>query len=129
MDEKERYETGLGVRKKVLGEAHVARSLAGRNSFNEEFQEFITRYAWGEIWTRPGLDHRTRRLMVLTLTCGLGRWEEFRLHVRAGLEGGLNPDDIKEVLMQTAIYAGLPAANTGFHHAQEIMKELGYLEA
>ena len=125
MDEKERYETGLGVRKQVLGEAHVERSLTNRNSFNEDFQDLITRYAWGEIWTRPGLDHRMRRLLVLGITAAMGRWEEFRLHIRAGLEGGLSTDDIKEVLMQTAIYAGVPAANTGFHIAQEVMKELG----
>jgi 4-carboxymuconolactone decarboxylase len=129
MDEKERYETGLGVRKQVLGEAHVERSLTNRNSFNEDFQDLITRYAWGEIWTRPGFDHRMRRLLVLGITAAMGRWEEFRLHIRAGLEGGLSADDIKEALMQTAIYAGVPAANTGFHIAQEVMKELGRLEA
>jgi len=125
MDENDRYVAGLGVRKQVLGEAHVERSLAGRNPFNQEFQDLITRYAWGEIWTRPGLDHRTRRLLVLAITAGMGRWEEFRLHMRAALEGGIAPDDIKEVLLQTAIYAGVPAANTGFHIAQEIMTELG----
>ena len=128
MDEKERYESGLSIRKIVLGEAHVARSLANRNAFNEEFQDLITRYAWGEIWTRPGLDHRTRRLIVLAITAGMGRWEEFRLHIRAALEGGIALDDIKEVLLQTAIYAGVPAANTGFHITQEIAKELGYIE-
>lgn len=125
MDEKDRYEAGLAVRRKVLGDAHVDRSLASSNAFNEEFQELITRYAWGEIWTRPGLDHRTRRLLVLGITAGMGRWEEFRLHMRAALEGGIAPDDIKELLLQTAIYAGVPAANTGFHIAREVMKELG----
>jgi 4-carboxymuconolactone decarboxylase len=124
MDEQDRYDAGLRVRKEVLGEAHVERSLAKRNAFNTEFQELITRYAWGEIWTRPGLDHRTRRLIVLAITAGMGRWEEFRLHMRAALEGGIPVDDIKEVLLQTAIYAGVPAANTGFHAAQEIMDEL-----
>lgn len=121
MDERERYDAGLGVRRQVLGEAHVDRALAGRTAFNTEFQDLITRYAWGEIWTRPGLDHRTRRLMVLSTTAALGRWEEFRLHVRAGLDGGLTPDDLKEMLLQLAIYAGVPAANTGFHAVQEIM--------
>lgn len=125
MHEKDRYEAGLCVRKQVLGEPHVERSLANQNAFNEEFQDLITRYAWGEIWTRPGLDHRTRRLLVLGITAGMSRWEEFRLHMRAALEGGVSVDDIKEVLLQTAIYAGVPAANTGFHIAQEVMKELG----
>jgi 4-carboxymuconolactone decarboxylase len=125
MDEDDRYEAGLDVRKKVLGERHVERSLAGRTPFNEEFQALITRYAWGEIWTRPGFDHRTRRLLVLAITASMGRWEEFRLHIRAGLEDGLTADDIKELLLQTAIYAGVPAANTGFHIAAEIMTELG----
>jgi 4-carboxymuconolactone decarboxylase len=126
MDEKERYDAGLGVRKQVLGEDYVERSLAKRNAFNEEFQDLITRYAWGEIWTRPGLDHRMRRLLVLGITAGMGRWEEFRLHIRAALEGGIALDDIKEVLLQTAIYGGVPAANTGFQIAQEVMKDLGY---
>jgi len=123
MDEQDRYEAGLKVRKQVLGEAHVERSLASRNPFNEDFQAFITRYAWGEIWTRPGLDHRTRRLLVLGMTAAMGRWEEFQMHVRAALDGGLSPEDIKEVLMQTAIYAGLPAANTGFKMAGEVLAE------
>jgi 4-carboxymuconolactone decarboxylase len=125
MNEKDRYDTGLARRKEVLGDAYVEVSLANRNPFNEEFQELITRYAWGEIWTRPGLDTRTRRLLVLATTAAMGRWEEFRLHLRAALEGGVTPDDVKEVLLQSAIYAGVPAANTGFHIARDVMKELG----
>ena len=125
MDEKDRYDAGLARRKEVLGEAYVEGSLANRNPFNEEFQELITRYAWGEIWTRPGLDTRTRRLLVLAITAATGRWEEFRLHLRAALEGGVTPDDVKEVLLQSAIYAGVPAANTGFHIARELMAQLG----
>jgi 4-carboxymuconolactone decarboxylase len=125
MDESERYDAGLKVRKQILGEAHVEKSLASRNPFNEEFQDLITRYAWGEIWTRDRLSHDTRRFLVLAITAGMGRWEEFRLHMRAALQGGVAPDDIKEVLLQIAIYAGVPAANTGFHIAQEVMKELG----
>jgi 4-carboxymuconolactone decarboxylase len=125
MDEKDRYDAGLARRKEVLGEAYVEASLANRNPFNEEFQELITRYAWGEIWTRPGLDTRTRRLLVLAITAAMGRWEEFRLHLRAALDGGVAPDDIKEVLLQSAIYAGVPAANTGFHIAREMMAERG----
>lgn len=125
MDEKARYDTGLARRKQVLGEAYVDASLANRNPFNEEFQELITRYAWGEIWTRPGLDTKTRRLLVLGITAAMGRWEEFRLHLRAALEGGVEPDEVKELLLQSAIYAGVPAANTGFHVAREVMAELG----
>jgi 4-carboxymuconolactone decarboxylase len=125
MDETDRYDAGLAKRKQVLGEAYVEASLANRNPFNEEFQELITRYAWGEIWTRPGLDMRKRRLLVLAITASMGRWEEFRLHLRAALDGGVTPDDIKEVLLQSAIYAGVPAANTGFHIAREMTSERG----
>jgi 4-carboxymuconolactone decarboxylase len=125
MDDTERREAGMGVRRKVLGDAHVDRAIATQNSVNAEFQDLITRYAWGEIWTRPGLDHRTRRLLVLTTTGAMGRWEEFRLHIRAGLEGGLPVADIKEMLLQLAVYAGVPAANTGFHILQDVMGQLG----
>ena len=118
-------EAGLVPRRAVLGAAHVERSMAGATAFTAEFQAMITRTAWGEVWTRPGLDFRTRRLLVLAITVALGRWEEFRLHVRAGLEGGgLSVDELKETLMQCAVYAGVPAANTGFHHANELLKEL-----
>ena len=124
----ELFEAGLVPRRAVLGTAHVERSLAGRTAFTADFQAMITRYAWGEIWTRPGLDHRTRRLLVLATTMALGRWEEFRLHVRAGIEQhGFSVDELKETIMQSAIYAGVPAANTGFHHASEILKDLGKL--
>ncbi len=123
MDEKDRFDAGLARRRQVLGDTYVERSLAGRNAFNDEFQELITRYAWGEIWTRPGLDTQTRRLLVLAITAAMGRWEEFRLHLRAALEAGVAPDTVKEVLLQTAIYAGVPAANTGFHIARELMDE------
>jgi 4-carboxymuconolactone decarboxylase len=125
MDETERYDSGLHKRRSILGDAHVDRSLAGRNDFNGEFQDLITRYAWGEIWTRPGLDDRTRRLLVLATTIALGRWEEFRLHVRAAAEAGVPQETIKEVILQQAIYAGVPAANTAFHHAAEIFAALG----
>ncbi len=123
MDEEDRYDAGLARRKQVLGDAYVEASLANRNPFNEEFQELITRYAWGEIWTRPGLDTKTRRLLVLAITAAMGRWEEFRLHLRAALDGGVAPEEIKEMLLQSAIYAGVPAANTGFHIARELMAE------
>jgi 3-oxoadipate enol-lactonase/4-carboxymuconolactone decarboxylase len=119
------FEAGLLNRRKVLGDAWVDKSLAKRTPFNADFQAMITRIAWHEIWGRPGLDHRTRRLLVLAITASLGRWEEFRLHVKAGLEqGGFTRDELKETLMQTAIYAGVPAANTAFAEAAEVMAAL-----
>lgn len=120
------FEAGLETRRQVLGDAWVDRSLARRTAFTADYQAMITRYAWNEIWGRPGLDHRTRRLLVLAICASLARWEEFRLHVRAGLEqGGFTQEELKEVLMQTAIYAGVPAANTAFTEAAEIIAELG----
>jgi 3-oxoadipate enol-lactonase/4-carboxymuconolactone decarboxylase len=120
------FEAGLETRRKVLGDAWVDRSLAKRTAFTADYQAMITRYAWNEIWGRPGLDHRTRRLLVLAICASLARWEEFRLHVRAGLEqGGFTQEELKEVLMQTAIYAGVPAANTAFTEAAEVIAELG----
>src|SRR6185295_12615123 len=110
-------EPGLRVRRAVLGDAHVQRARESATEFTRDFQDLITRYAWGEIWTRPGLDVRTRRLLVLAITAAMGRWEEFRLHVRTGLPRELEWCDLEEVLLQTAIYAGVPAANTGFHMA------------
>jgi 3-oxoadipate enol-lactonase/4-carboxymuconolactone decarboxylase len=110
---------GLAARRSVLGDAHVDRALAGASEFTGEFQEMITRYAWGAVWTRPGLAPHVRRLLVLAMTASLGRWEEFRLHVRTGLASELEMADLKEVLLQVAIYAGVPAANTGFHIAAE----------
>jgi 3-oxoadipate enol-lactonase/4-carboxymuconolactone decarboxylase len=117
----ETLQAGLEVRRNILGDAHVDRAIAATSEFTEEFQALITRYAWGTIWTRPGLDERTRRLLVLVTTAALGRWEEFRLHVSAGLAHDLEPCDIKEALLQTAVYAGVPVANTGFHIAREEM--------
>jgi 3-oxoadipate enol-lactonase / 4-carboxymuconolactone decarboxylase len=111
--------TGTELRRLVLGDAHVDKAIAATTDFNREFQELITRYAWGTIWTRPELDRRTRRLLVLAITASLGRWEEFALHLRAGLPSDLESCDIKEVLLQTAVYAGVPAANTGFKIASE----------
>ena len=123
MDEKKRYEQGMKIRREVLGDAHVDRSLANRDAFNEEFQELITRYAWGEIWSRPGLDRPTRSMITLAMMVALNRAEEFRLHIRAALNNGLTPDEIKEVLLQTAVYCGVPAANNAFHIAKEILEE------
>jgi 3-oxoadipate enol-lactonase/4-carboxymuconolactone decarboxylase len=119
------FQAGLKVRRTVLGDAWVDRALEARTPFTSDFQAMITRYAWNEIWGRPGLDFRTRRLLVIAITAAMGRWEEFRLHVRAGLEqGGFSQDDLKEVLMQTAIYAGVPCANTAFKEAEAAMREL-----
>lgn len=125
MDEKERFEAGLKVRRAVLGDAHVDRSLAARDSFTTEFQDLITRYAWGEIWTRPGLDRKTRSYLVLAITASMGRWEEFRLHCRASFANGVTTDEIKEVVLQIAIYAGVPAANTAVKEAKEVFAEMG----
>ena len=120
MDDRERYDAGMKVRRAVLGDAHVDRSLQRRNDFNQEFQDLITRYAWGEIWTRPGLERRERSLIVLALMIALNRADEFKMHVRAAFNNGLTRDDIKEVIMQCAIYAGVPAANSAFHQAEEV---------
>jgi len=115
--EHDSYADGLQVRRRILGDAHVDRASASPAS--AAFQELITRYAWGSIWTRPGLDIRTRRLLVLAMTAALGRWEEFRLHLRTGSASELEWCDLEEVLLQAAIYAGVPVANTGFQHAAE----------
>ncbi len=124
MDERERYEKGLSVRRAVLGDAHVDRSLQGRNEFNEEFQDLITRYAWGEIWTRPGLPRKTRSLLTIAMIVALNRPDEFRLHVRAAFNNGVTREEIKEVLLHAAIYCGVPAANSAFHAAQEVFSEM-----
>lgn len=117
-------EAGMAVRRAVLGDAHVDASLARATDLTRDFQELIARIAWGTIWTRPGLDHRTRRLLVLVMTAALGRWEEFRLHVRTGLAHELEVCDVKEALLQVAVYAGVPAANTAFQIAAEERLEL-----
>lgn len=125
MDEKERYEAGLQMRRAVLGDAHVDRSLQTRTPFNEEFQEMITRHAWGDIWTRPGLSRHTRSLITIAMLIGMNREGELRLHLRAARNNGVTRDEIKEVLMHSAIYCGIPAANATFHLAQEVWDELG----
>jgi 4-carboxymuconolactone decarboxylase len=125
MDDKERFERGMAVRRKVLGKAWVDHANARKTAFTEEFQEFITRCAWGEVWTRPHFDERTRRILVIGTTIALGRWEEFRLHTRASLtEGGFSADDIKEIILQQAIYCGVPAANHAFKEATEVLAEV-----
>jgi 4-carboxymuconolactone decarboxylase len=126
MDEKERYDRGMAKRRKVLGNAWVDRQTGNKNPFTEEFQEYITRAAWGEIWTRPHFDERTRRILVIGTTIALGRWDEFLLHARAALtEGGFSTDDLKEIIMQQAIYCGVPAANHAFKEASALLAELG----
>jgi len=124
MDERERYDNGMKVRRAVLGDAHVDRSLAKRTDFNEEFQALITRYAWGEIWTRPGLPRHTRSLMTIALMVALNRSDEFKLHVRAAFNNGVTRDEIREVLLHCAIYAGVPAANSAFHMAEDVFAQL-----
>jgi len=124
MDERERYEGGMEVRRAVLGDAHVDRSIAKRTEFNSEFQELITRYAWGEIWTRPGLSRHTRSLLTIGLMVALNRSDEFKLHVRAAFNNGVTRDEIREVLLHCAIYAGVPAANSAFHMAEEVFAQM-----
>ena len=124
------FERGLRNRRRILGDAWVDRSLDNANTFNADFQNLITRFAWHEIWGRPGLDNKVRRVIVLASTMALARWEEFELHLHAAIaenaQDGLTPDEVKEVLMQAAIYAGVPAANTGFALAQQILREAGH---
>jgi 4-carboxymuconolactone decarboxylase len=125
MDEKERFDKGMARRRKVLGNEWVDRSIAKKSAFNAEFQDFITRAAWGEVWTRPHYDERTRRILVIGTMVALGQWDEFRLHVGAALrEGGFTPDDIKEILLQQAIYCGVPAANHAFKEAAEVIADI-----
>ena len=116
------YQAGLAMRRKILGEAWVEKSLKARTPFTADFQDMITRNVWNEIWNRPGLDHKTRRLLTVAMTASLGAWEEFGLHVRAGLEqDGFTQDELKEVLLQVAAYAGVPRANTAFSEALKII--------
>ena len=117
---KDNFETGMKVRREVLGDQHVDRAELNKDEFTEEFQELITRYAWGEIWTRPGLERKARSCITLAMMVALNREDEFKLHVRAALNNGLTRDEIKEVILQAAIYAGVPAANSAFHWAQDI---------
>jgi 4-carboxymuconolactone decarboxylase len=117
------YDEGMQVRREVLGDEHVDAAAAKTTEFTREFQELLTRYAWGEIWTRPGLDRRTRSCITLMALVALGRHEELATHVRAALRNGLTPDEIKEVLLHSAIYCGVPAANSAFAVAQRVLAE------
>ena len=119
MDERERYERGLEVRRAVLGDAHVDAALARRTALTHDFQDLLTRYAWGEIWDRPGLPRHTRSLLTIAMLIALNRPEELRLHLRGAANNGVSPDEIKEVLLHAAIYCGVPAANAAFQLAAE----------
>jgi 4-carboxymuconolactone decarboxylase len=129
MDDQQRRDAGMAQRRKVLGNAWVDKSAANTNSFNADFIDLITRHAWADIWTRPHFDERTRRVLVIGTLLALCQWDEFRLHVRAALtEGGFTPDDVKEIILQQAIYCGVPAANHAVKEASAIIGELGLLQ-
>lgn len=121
------YDAGMAVRRDVLSPEHVERSMANADDFTRDFQEFITTYCWGEVWTREGLDRKSRSLINLAMLSALGRADEFKLHVKGAIRNGVSVDEIKEVLMQMAIYAGVPAAHTAFKQAREVLKEMGEL--
>ncbi|MGA7078355.1 MAG: 4-carboxymuconolactone decarboxylase [Terriglobales bacterium] len=124
MDDKKRYEQGMKVRRAVLGDEYVDRAVGRVTDFNRDLQDFITRNAWGEIWTRPGLPRHTRSLLTLAMMVALNRGDEFRLHVKAAFNNGVTRDQIKEVLLQSAVYCGVPAANSAFHIAADVFREL-----
>jgi 4-carboxymuconolactone decarboxylase len=124
MTEDERYQQGMKVRREVLGDAHVDRSLNRLNGFNQPFQELITKYAWGEVWSRPGLARHTRRLLTLVMMVALNREEEFKMHMRAALDDDVTREEAQEVLLQAALYCGLPAAKNAFHWAEEVFAVL-----
>lgn len=123
MDESKRYRQGMKVRRAVLGDAHVDRAEATKNGFNEPFQELITRYAWGEIWTRQGLPRKTRSLVTIAMMVALNRPDELRLHLRAAVNNGVTRKEIQEVLLQCAVYCGVPAANSAFHIAEQLFQK------
>jgi 4-carboxymuconolactone decarboxylase len=123
-DDRKRYEQGMRIRRAVLGDEHVDRAVATTTDFNRDFQDFITRNAWGDIWARPGLSRHTRSLLTLAMMIALNRDEEFRMHVKAAFNNGVTREEIKEVLLQSAIYCGVPAANSAFHMAAEVFKEM-----
>jgi 4-carboxymuconolactone decarboxylase len=123
MDERERFEAGMQIRREVLGDAHVDAAITKRDAFSETFQDLITRYAWGEIWTRPGLPRQTRSLITVAMLVALNREEELRMHLRAALRNGATQEEIRETLLQSAIYCGVPAANSAFRIAQDIFSE------
>ena len=125
MDERERHDAGMRMRRGVLGDAHVNRAEVNTTALDADFQDLITRYAWGEIWARPGLPPDTRSLLTIALMVALNRGEELRLHLRAAANNGVTADEIREVLLHCAIYCGVPAANAAFHAAKEILSQSG----
>jgi len=124
MDERDRYKEGLKVRRAVLGEAHVERAQAAENEFNFAFQDLITRYAWGEIWSRTGLPRRARSLITIAMLVALNRDNELKMHIRGALQNGVTREELRETLLHAAIYCGMPAANSAFHLAEEVFSEL-----
>ena len=125
MTDEERHAAGMAVRRKILGDAWVDRAIANTQPYNRDFQDFLTRCGWAEVWTRPGLTHHARRLLVLGTMIALGKWDEFRMHARPALaSGGLTLAEITEVVLQQAIYCGLPAANAAFHELEEVLADL-----
>ena len=123
MDERQRYEQGIETRRAVLGDRHVDATLKNQNEFTDAFQDFITRYAWGEIWNRPGLPKETRSMLTLAMMVALNRPDELRMHLNAALNVGVTREQIQEVLLQSAIYCGLPAANSAFHIAMDVFSQ------
>jgi 4-carboxymuconolactone decarboxylase len=123
MDERERFAKGLEARRAVLGDKHVNKSLEKRDSFTEEFQDLVTRHAWGEIWTRPGLPRHARSLITLAMLIALNREDEIRLHLRGAMNNGVTRDEIKELFLQAAVYCGVPAANAAFRAAEEVFAD------
>jgi len=123
MDERDRYQQGMSMRRKVLGDAHVDKAQNNRNEFNGDFQDLITRYAWGEIWSRPDLPQKTRSMITVALMVALNRGDELAMHLRAAFRNGITRAEVKEVLLQTAIYCGVPAANSAFHIAEQVLAE------
>lgn len=125
MNDEQRYEQGIKVRTEVLGEKHVNRSIANLNDFNADFQNFISRFAWGEVWSRPGLPRHTRSLVTIAILLSLGREDELRMHLRACFNNGVTKDELKELILHCSLYAGLPAANAAMHMAEEVFADLG----
>lgn len=125
MNDDERYQQGLKVRTAVLGEPHVQRSLQNLNSFNDDFQNFISRYAWGEVWSREGLPRHTRSLVTIAMLVALGHEAELKMHIRASFNNGVSKEELKELFLHCSLYAGLPAANAAIHLAEEVFADLG----
>ena len=123
LTDEERYDQGMAVRREVLSDAHVDRAIAGTTELTADFQDFITRVAWGDIWSRPGLDRRSRSVAVITSLIAHGHHEELAMHLRAGLRNGLTVEEIREIILQSAVYSGVPAANTAFRIASEVFAE------